>query len=170
MNPTKNYGNNAGAYPHLDNLEKEYEKESAMWTAVILLLRNVNINSCEHFYMLRVKYNTSTIAFYKIPFYKNYKVTEGSTIYFWYIYKKNKLIKRATKCSNLMRWQHLWRTIYWCLNWESCRVGFIFYLHMTIAAPLNWLDLIFVFRLRHCIAYFHFILSRLTPIFRRDFW
>ena len=32
MNPTKNYGNNAGAgaYPHLDNLEKEYEKESAM--------------------------------------------------------------------------------------------------------------------------------------------
>ena len=88
MNPTKNYGNNAGAYPHLDNLEKEYEKESAMWTAVILLLRNVNINSCEHFYMLRVKYNTSTIAFYKIPFYMNYKVTVCSTIYFWYIYKK----------------------------------------------------------------------------------
>merc|ERR1712179_864536 len=32
MNPTKTYGNNAGAgaYPHLDNLEKDYEKESAM--------------------------------------------------------------------------------------------------------------------------------------------
>jgi len=30
MNPTKNYGNNAGAYPHLENMEKEYEKESAM--------------------------------------------------------------------------------------------------------------------------------------------
>ena len=28
MSQNKNYGNNAGAYPHLDNLEKE--KESAM--------------------------------------------------------------------------------------------------------------------------------------------
>ena len=30
MNPTKNFGNNSVAYPPLDNLEKEYEKESAM--------------------------------------------------------------------------------------------------------------------------------------------
>ena len=53
----------------------------------------MNINSCEHFYKLCVKYNTSTIAFYKIPFY--IVVTVCSTIYFLYIYKKkNKLIKK----------------------------------------------------------------------------
>ena len=70
MSQNKNYGNNAGAYPHLDNLEKDFEKESAMWIAVILLLRKYEYyNSSEHFYMLCVKYNTSTIAFYKIPFY-----------------------------------------------------------------------------------------------------
>lgn len=67
MNPTKNYGNNAGAgaYPHLDNLEKEYEKESAMWTAVILLLyywENVNINSCEHLHApCKVQYQYNCI-------------------------------------------------------------------------------------------------------------
>merc|ERR1719499_2529089 len=30
MNQNKNYGNNAGAYPHLENMEKDFEKESAM--------------------------------------------------------------------------------------------------------------------------------------------
>ena len=30
VSQNKNYGNSAGAYPHLDNLEKDFEKESAM--------------------------------------------------------------------------------------------------------------------------------------------